>query len=123
MTTRTTAALSPRLSGIAAAVIAATEAALSLPANDNAGLAWRVDDAAEHLDDRRTGIVVLDRCAADLAPVIAAGVSADWWRAYAERSPSGVSLRPVARSSRAMQRRVRTLIELLRAAGVRCEWA
>ena len=81
--TTTTAALSPRLAGIAAAVLACTEAALSLPANDNGGMAFRLADDEAYPDDARLGVDVVDRRAADLAPVLESAVG-PLWRAYTQ---------------------------------------
>lgn len=123
-TTNTTARLSPRLAGLVAAVIAASEAALSLPANDNAGLAFRIEDDAEYIDDRLVAIEVCDRSARDLASAIAAGVDASWWRVDHKKWPqSAVSLRINAhRWSRSKSRRTTTLLRILEAAGVRAMW-
>ena len=121
MTTRT-AALSPRASGLVAAVIACADAALSLPANDNAGMGWRIEDDAAYDDDRAFGVEVVDRNASTLAPVIAAGVPS-LWRARHSTSPrSVVTLRLSQPYSRSVNRRVRTLHAMLRAAGVAVEW-
>ena len=119
MTTAT--ALSPRASGLVAAVIACADAALGLPANDNGGLAFRiVDDAA--YDDRAFAVEVIDRNASTLAPVIAAGVPL-LWRAQHSTSPrSIVTLRLSQPFSRSVNRRVRTLHAFLRAAGVAVDW-
>ena len=121
--TTTTAALSPRLAGIAAAVLACTEAALSLPGNDNGGLAFRLADDEAYPDDDRLGVDVIDRRAADLAPVLA-GTVGPLWRAYAVTYPrAAVGLRSKHVASRSTNRRVRTLHAMLRAAGVAVEWA
>lgn len=120
MTTRP--ALSPRASGLVAAVCACADAALSLPANDNGGLAFRLDDDAAYDDDRAFAVEVIDRNAATLAPVIAAGVPS-LWRAQHSTSPrSVVALRLAQPFSRSVNRRVRTLHALLRAAGVAVDW-
>jgi hypothetical protein len=121
--TTTNAALSPRLAGIAAAVVACTEAALSLPANDNGGLAFRLADDEAYPDDARLGVDVIDRRASDLAPVLEAAIGS-LWRAYAVAYPrAAVGLRSKHVASRSTNRRVRTLHALLRAAGVAAEWA
>ena len=121
MTTRT-AALSPRASGLVAAVCACADAALSLPANDNGGLAFRLDDDAPFTDDRAFAVEVVDRNASTLALVIAAGVPS-LWRAHHSASPrSVVTLRLAQPYSRSVNRRVRTLHALLRAAGVAVDW-
>lgn len=121
--TTTTAALSPRLAGIAAAVLACTEAALSLPANDNGGMAFRLADDEAYPDDARLGVDVVDRRAADLAPVLESAVG-PLWRAYASRGGrAAVALRSKHVASRSTNRRVRTLHAFLRAAGVACDWS
>ena len=121
MTTRN-AALSPRASGLVAAVCACADAALSLPANDNGGLAFRLTDDAAYDDDRAFAVEVIDRNASTLAPVIAAGVPS-LWRAHHSTSPrSVVSLCLAQPYSRSVNRRVRTLHALLRAAGVAVDW-
>lgn len=61
MNTTTTAALSPRLAGIAAAVVACADAALSLPGNDNGGLAFRIADDEAYPCDDFLGVDVIDR--------------------------------------------------------------
>lgn len=119
----TTTALTARASGIAAAVVACAEAALSLPANDNAGLAWRLEDDREHIDDRAFAAEVIDRNSAALAPVIEAGVAAGFWRAYAVTYPrAAVRIRSARPFSRSVERRVRTLHAMLTAAGVSTRW-
>lgn len=121
MTTRN-AALSPRASGLVAAVCACADVALSLPANDNGGLAFRLDDDAPFTDDRAFAVEVVDRNASTLALVIAAGVPS-LWRAHHSASPrSVVTLRLAQPYSRSVNRRVRTLHALLRAAGVAVDW-
>ena len=115
-----TATLSPRASGLVAAVIACADAALSLP--DNGGLAFRLDDDAPYTDDRAFGVEVVDRNASTLAPVIAAGVPS-LWRAHHSTSPRSVVTLSLAQPySRSVNRRVRTLHAMLRAAGVAMEW-
>lgn len=117
-----TATLSPRASGLVAAVIACADAALSLPANDNGGLAFRIEDDAPYADDRAFAVEVVDRNASTLAPAIAAGVTS-LWRAHHSASPrSVVALRLSQPYSRSVNRRVRTLHAMLRAAGVAVEW-
>jgi hypothetical protein len=121
--TTTTAALSPRLAGIAAAVLACADAALSLPGNDNGGMAFRIADDEAYPDDARLGVDVIDRRARDLAPVIEAAIG-PLWCAYAVAYPrAAVGLRSRHVASRSTNRRVRTLHALLRAAGVAAEWA
>ena len=121
--TTTNAALSPRLAGIAAAVVACADAALGLPANDNGGMAFRLADDEAYPDDARLGVDVIDRRAADLAPALAATVG-PLWRAYAVTYPrAAVGLRSKHVASRSTNRRVRTLHAFLRAAGVAVEWA
>lgn len=121
MTTRN-AALSPRASGLVAAVCACADAALSLPANDNGGMAFRLTDDAAYDDDRAFAVEVVDRNASTLAPAIAVGVPS-LWRAHHSTSPrSAVSLRLAQPFSRSVNRRVRTLYAFLRAAGVAVDW-
>ena len=123
MTMTNTARLSPRLAGIVAAVAACAEAALSLPANDDGGLAFRLEDDEAYPDDARLGVDVVDRRARDLAPVLEAAIG-PLWRAYPAlggRAAVALRLRHVA--SRSTNRRVRTLHAFLRAAGVAVEWA
>lgn len=52
------ATLSPRSAALASSIAACALAALSLPENDNAGLAWRLADDAPHTDDARRVIEV-----------------------------------------------------------------
>jgi len=122
MTTTNTAALSPRAAGIVAAVAAIAEAALSLPANDDGGLAFRLEDDAPFIDDVAFAAEVIDRNAATLAPAIAAAAPS-LWRVRAVTSPrAAVRLRLAQPYSRSVNRRVRTLHAFLRAAGVAVEW-
>jgi uncharacterized protein YggE len=118
----TTTALSPRASGLVAAVIACADAALSLPANDNGGLAFRLDDDAPYSDDRAFAVEVVDRNASTLAPAIAAGVPSLWRAQHCTSPRSVVTLRLAQPYSRSVNRRVRTLHAFLRAAGVAVDW-
>ncbi len=107
----TTNALTARASGLVAAVTAICDGALSLPANDNAGLAWRLADDAAHDDDRAFGVDVIAAALPSL------------WRSYSVTSPrAAVRLRSAQEFSRSVNRRVRTLHAMLRAAGVAVEW-
>jgi len=121
--TTTTAALSPRLAGIAAAVVACADAALSLPGNDDGGLAFRLADDEAYPCDDSIGVDVVDRRARDLAPVLEAAIGSLWrtYPALGGRAAVALRLRHVA--SRSTNRRVRTLHAFLRAAGVAAEWA
>ncbi len=123
MNTTTTAALSPRLAGIAAAVVACADAALSLPGNDNGGLAFRIADDEAYPCDDFLGVDVIDRRARDLAPVLEVAIGSLWrtYPALGGRAAVALRLRHVA--SRSTNRRVRTLHAFLRAAGVAVEWA
>ena len=120
--TTTITGLSPRASGLVAAVCACADAALGLPANENGGLAFRLDDDAPFIDDRAFAVEVVDRNASTLAPAIAAGVPS-LWRAHHSTSPrSVVTLRLAQPYSRSVNRRVRTLHAFLRAASVSVDW-
>lgn len=121
-TTTRTAALSPRAAGIVAAVAAIAEAALSLPANDDGWLAFRLEDDAPFIDDVAFACEVIDRNASTLAPAIAAAAPS-LWRVRAVTSPrAAVRLRLAQPYARSVNRRVRTLHAFLRAAGVAVEW-
>lgn len=121
-TTRTASALSTRAAGIVAAVAAIAEAALSLPANDDGGLAFRLEDDAAYPNDEAFACEVIDRNAATLAPAIA-DAAPSLWRVRAVTSPrAAVRLRLAQPYSRSVNRRVRTLHAMLRAAGVAAEW-
>jgi hypothetical protein len=123
MNTTNTARLSLRAAGIVASVAACAEAALGLPANDNAGMAFRLEDDAPFIDDRAFAAEVIDRNAATLAPAIAAAVPS-LWRAYAVTYPrAAVHMSLKQPYSGSVNRRVRTLHAFLRAAGVAAEWA
>jgi hypothetical protein len=74
-------------------VIACADAALSLPANDNGGLAFRLDDDAPYSDDRAFAVEVVDRNASTLAPAIAAGVPSLWRAQHCTSPRSVVTLR------------------------------
>ncbi len=117
----TTATLSPRASGLVAAVCACATAALSIPDNDNAGLAWRLSDDEAHTDDRPAGVDVRDRNAAALVPVIAEGLPS-LWRVWHTTGPNAVAIRKGQAYSRSVGRRVRTLHAFLTAAGVDVAW-
>lgn len=123
--TMQTADLSPRSAALASCIVACAEAALCLPANDNAGLAWRLADDEPYTDDDRRVVEVHTRVARTIAPAVVEGVEgADapargWWRVGAEyRGKAMVNLCARMPLSRSVARRTRALVELLRAAGV-----
>lgn len=120
-TTTDTKPLSDRAVELAALVSAAERAAATPPANDNAGLGWRVDDAAPYTDDARQSVRIASRVARAAAPIVAQLLPADLWRVGFALSPAAVRLRPETEWSRATLRRVRTLLAFARAVGLDAE--
>lgn len=96
------------------------------PANDNAGLAWRLADDAPHVDDYRPSVDVRHRDARRIAPALADAVKAApmgrAWLMYGysrgSRGRAEVSFNSDLVASRGTNRRLRAAHELLRAGGL-----
>jgi len=118
----TAAAITPRTAAVVAAIVTAMDLH---PANDNAGLAWRLGDDEPYVDDFRSSVDVRHRDARRIAPALDATVRAapmaSAWLVYgvgdccgrvAVRFGSGLV------ASRATRRRLAVVTELLRAGGL-----
>lgn len=118
----TAAVVTPRTAAVVTAIVVAMDLH---PANDNAGLAWRLADDEPHVDDFRPSVDVRHRDARRIAPALAeamkAAPMAGAWLMYGVGDCCG---RVAARfgsnlvASRATRRRLATVTELLRAGGL-----
>jgi len=122
MTAETTAALSPRSAAVVCAIVVAMDL---FPANDNAGLAWRLADDAPHVDDYRPSVDVRHRDARRIAPALADAVkAAPMGRAWLMYGAGECCGRAAVRfgsdlvASRATHRRLAAVTALLRAGGL-----
>lgn len=108
--------LSPRAEAEVRSIVSCAEASMNLPANDNAGLAWRVADAEPHEDDHRYEIAAYTRIARKVAEHAETALRGTWY-ASKHYSLGCVRLRTWHPASNATRRREKTLRGYLAAAG------
>ena len=93
------------------------EIAMCIPANENAGLAWRVEDAEPNMDDHRRNIIAATRIAKVVAPEVGRALAGSWY-VHKDHHAARIEFRTYHPASRATRRREKTLAALLPLVGL-----